>query len=89
MLPLSEVEEGHHGCFFILGGVAFENLSHEFLIYCVELERDFRIVVWAVTMLVILSVGHGDKLEAMGYGRLGGLRSPRGGWWIDIGIVVV
>jgi len=89
VLPLSEVEEGHHGCFFILRGVAFEYLGHELLIYYVELEGNVRIVVWAVTMLVIPSIGHGEKLEATGYGRLGGLRLPRGGWWIYIGIVVV
>ena len=36
MLPLAKVEEGHHGCLFILGRVAFQDFLNEFLVDFVE-----------------------------------------------------
>lgn len=51
MLSLAEVEQGHNGCFFVLGWVAFQNLSDELLVDCIEFERDLGIVFRCVPML--------------------------------------
>lgn len=40
MLALAEIEEGHHGGFFVLGWVALEDLGDEPLVDFIELEGD-------------------------------------------------
>lgn len=40
VLALAEVEEGHHGGFFVLRGVALEDLVDELVVDFVEGERD-------------------------------------------------
>ena len=56
MLALAEVEEGHHGCFFVLRGVAFEDFGDELLVDGVELEGDGGVVFGAVAVLETGSV---------------------------------
>ena len=51
VLPLAEVEEGHHGGFFVLRGVAFEDFGDELLVDFVEFEGDGGIVFWGVAVL--------------------------------------
>lgn len=51
VLALAEVEEGHHGCFFVLGGVAFEDFGDELLVGGVEVEGDGGVVFGAVAVL--------------------------------------
>ena len=51
MLPLAEVEEGHHGGFFVLRGVAFEDFGDELLVDFIEFEEDAGVVVWGVAVL--------------------------------------
>lgn len=50
-LTLAEVEEGHHGRFFILRRIAFEDLGDECFILCSELERDRGVVFGRVAVL--------------------------------------
>lgn len=40
MLPLTQVEEGHDGGFFVLRGIAFEDLGDELLVDRIEFEGD-------------------------------------------------
>jgi len=40
MLPLTQVEEGHNGGFFVLRGIAFEDLGDELLVDRIEFEGD-------------------------------------------------
>ena len=51
VLPLAEIEKGHHGGFLVLWRVALEDLLDELLVDFVELEGDSRIIVGGVTML--------------------------------------
>lgn len=45
MLALAEVQKGHDGGLFVLGGVSLEDLGHELLVLGVELEGDVGVVV--------------------------------------------
>lgn len=54
VLTLAEVEEGHDGCFFVLGGVALEDLGDDFLVLVGELEGDGGVVVGGVAVLFFL-----------------------------------
>ena len=61
VLALAEVEEGHDGGFLVLGRVAFQDLGNEFFVGGVEFERDGRIVVWGIAVLIkILGPGRGQ-----------------------------
>jgi hypothetical protein len=52
VLPLAEIEQGHHGGLFVLRGVAGEHLLDELLILRRELEGDGRVVVGGVAVHV-------------------------------------
>ena len=51
MLSLAKVEQGHHGGFFVLWGVAFEDFGDEFLVDFVKVEGDFGVVLRGVAVL--------------------------------------
>lgn len=51
VLPLAEIEEGHHGGFFVLRGVAFQDFGDEFLVYGIELEGDGGVVLRGIAVL--------------------------------------
>lgn len=51
MLTLAKVEKRHHGGFLVLRRVAFEDFGDEFLVDGIELEGDFRIVLWGISVL--------------------------------------
>ena len=53
MLTLAEVEEGHHGGFLVLRGVALEDFLHHELVLGAELEWDGGVVVGGVSVLLI------------------------------------
>ena len=40
VLPLTQIQQGHHGGFLVLRRVPFEDLGNEFLVDGIELERD-------------------------------------------------
>lgn len=52
VLALAEIEEGHHGGFFVLRGVAFEDLVDELVVDLVEGEGDRGVVIGGVAMLL-------------------------------------
>lgn len=51
MLALAEVQQGHDGGLFVLGGVSLEDLGDELLVLGVELEGDVGVVVGRVSVL--------------------------------------
>jgi hypothetical protein len=51
VLALAEVQQGHDGGLFVLGGVPLEDLGDELLILGVELEGDVGVVVGCVSVL--------------------------------------
>lgn len=51
VLPLAQVEKRHHGRFLVLRGVALEDFGDEFLVDGIELEGDFRVVLWGISVL--------------------------------------
>lgn len=51
MLALSQIQERHHGGLLVLLGVSLEDLGHEDLVFLVELEWEFGVVVCSVSML--------------------------------------
>lgn len=53
MLALAQIEQRHHGRFFVLRGVAFEDLGDELLVYGVEFEGNRRVIGGSVAMLYI------------------------------------
>ena len=52
VLPLTEVEKRHHGCFFVLRRVAGEDLFDKGFILGVEFEGDGWVVVGCVAVLL-------------------------------------
>jgi len=51
MLSLSEVENWHHGGFFVLRGIALEDLFDELIVLLGELERNASIILWRIAVL--------------------------------------
>lgn len=51
VLSLTKVEEGHHGCSFVLWWIAFEDLRDECFILGGEFEGNGRVVFGGVAML--------------------------------------
>ena len=51
VLALAEVEEGHDGCFLVLGWVAFEDFGDDLLVGGVEGEGEAGVVVSGVAVL--------------------------------------
>lgn len=45
MLPLAEIEEGHHGGFLVLWWVSFEDFIGDFEVLFIELEGNRGVVV--------------------------------------------
>lgn len=92
MLPLPEVEQGHHGRFLVLRRVAFEDFGDESLVEGGELERDGRVIDGGVAVLQEVGVAVRKRLVGkekggrMGDVRLGGLRLPRAEWWRETAI---
>ena len=93
MLPLTEIEQWHHGGFFVLRRVALEDLGDEVLVDGVEFEGDLGVVVGGVAVLffgksINLSVGR-SGIEWCDVGqdlRLGGHRLLGWEWWRESGI---
>lgn len=93
VLPLPEIEQRHHGRFFVLRWVPLEDLGDELLVRFVEGEGDGGVVLGGVAVLWegggglvggrwwvsdwVGGKGRGGK----GDGRLGGLRLRSGWWW--------
>jgi hypothetical protein len=50
-LALAEIEEGHYGCFFVLGGVTFEDLGYEKFILRCEFKGDREVVFRCIAVL--------------------------------------
>lgn len=51
MLPLSEVQKGHHSGLLVLGRVSLEDLIDELVVLFGELEGDTGIVHWGISVL--------------------------------------
>jgi len=51
MLSLSEIQQGHHGCLFVLRGVAFQDLINEPVVLLCELEGNACVVLGGISML--------------------------------------
>lgn len=51
MLSLSEIQDGHHGRFLVLGRVSLEDLIDELVVLFGKLERKAGIVVGRVAVL--------------------------------------
>jgi hypothetical protein len=51
MLSLSEIQKGHHGCLFVLGRIAFQDLIDELVGLLCELEGDAGVVLRGISML--------------------------------------
>ncbi len=60
VLALAEIEEGHHGGFFVLGGITFEDFGNEFFIGVVEFEWYGGIVFGAISMLTCMALMKGE-----------------------------
>ena len=73
VLALAEVEQGHHGGFFVLRRVAFEDFGDEFLVDGVEGEGDGGVVDGGVTVLFVGERVSGGDSEA----RFGGRTTAR------------
>ena len=52
MLPLTKIEQGHYGSFFVLGWISLKDLGDELLINSIELERYRRVIFWCVSVLI-------------------------------------
>lgn len=57
MLALTQIQQGHHGGLLVLRRVALEDLGDGGLIYGVELEGDFGVVVGRVSVLFVGGAG--------------------------------
>jgi len=83
MLPLPQVQKGHHGCLFVLGRIAFQDLIYELVVLLRELEGNTSIVLGSVSMLELkLSVAAALLLRSSkqkGDSRHGGRRSQLAG----------
>ena len=51
MLSLAQIQKGHHGCLFVLGWVAFQDLIDELVVLLRELEGDAGIVLRGISVL--------------------------------------
>ena len=51
MLPLSQVQQGHHRRLLILAGVPAEHLLDKLLVVGIEFEGNVRVVDWGISML--------------------------------------
>ena len=67
MLALAEVQEGHDGCFLVLGRVAFEDFGDDLLIGVVEGKGEAGVVVVGVAVLekVLLVRGEGSQCRGV------------------------
>ena len=57
MLTLTEVEEWHYGCLFVLRWVSFEDFVYDFQVLVCEFERDGGVVDGAVSVLLDCLLG--------------------------------
>jgi len=51
MLSLSQVQKGHHGCLFVLGRIAFQDLIYELVVLLRELEGNAGVVLRGISVL--------------------------------------
>ena len=78
MLTLAQVKEGHHGGFFVLRGVAFEDFGDELLVDLIELEGYSGIVLRRIAVLGSSSQYQWCWGSVEVDVLLGGLHLPRG-----------
>lgn len=73
MLSLAQIQKGHHGCLFVLGWVAFQDLIDELVVLFRELEGNAGIVLGGISVLQLnvsaTSELLGQCLELMGDSR--------------------
>lgn len=98
VLPLPEIEQGHHGGFFVLQRVAFEDLGDEFLVQGGEAEGYGGVVLGAVAMLraggpgtLVMKgnsvLGEGERLDGKTYDLKGlACHSGSGGEGTPLGL---
>lgn len=68
VLPLSEIEQGHHGGLLILRGIPFQDLGNELLVDGVEFEGDGGVIYGGVAVLDSGS-GRVRRSKEIGSGR--------------------
>jgi hypothetical protein len=51
MLSLSEIQQGHHGCLFVLRWVALQDLIDEPVVLLCKLEGNVGVVLGGISML--------------------------------------
>jgi hypothetical protein len=51
MLSLPEIQQGHHGCLFVLRWIAFQDLIDELVVLFCELEGNAGVVLGGISML--------------------------------------
>lgn len=68
MLPLTQIKDGHDGCFFVLWWVSLQDLFDELVVLLIELEWNAGIVLGGISMLQeSLSVCLQRVLKASGH----------------------
>ncbi len=93
MLSLPQIQKGHHGCLFVLGRIAFQDLIDELVVLLCELEGDASIVLRGISMLeiklLVAAALVGESFELEGDSRHEAHRWRLSGWpsKLDIGIV--
>ena len=56
MLALTEIENWHNSCLFILRRISLEDLVYELFVCRIELERYIGIIIGCVSVLMVVSM---------------------------------